>query len=70
MYINCNLGGYQAAIISFALAVLFSEFHSSHHLICCKDRTVMLKSSLLWAAWSSLNSVLLVTVVEVSVSHL
>ena len=45
-------------------------FHSGHHLICCKDRTVILKSSLLWAAWSTLDSVLLATVIKVSVSHL
>ena len=53
-----------------ALAVLFSGFHSGHHLICCTDRTVILKSSLLWAAWSTLDSVLLATVVKVSISRL
>ena len=51
-------------------AVLFSGFRSGRRLICCTDWTVMLKSSLLWAAWSSLNCLLLATVVEVSVWRL
>ena len=50
-----------------ALAVLLSGFRSSSHLICCTDRTVMLKGSLLWAAWSLLDCLLLATVVKVSV---
>ena len=53
-----------------ALAVSLSEFHSGCHLVCCTDWTVMLKSSLLWVAWSSLDCLLLATVVEVSISHL
>ena len=50
-----------------ALTVSFSGFHLAHQLICCTDQTVMLKSSLLWAAWSLLDSVLLATVLLVVV---
>ena len=60
----------QARLGCVALAVAFSGFHSCHRLICCTDRTVMLRSSLLWATWSSLDCLLLATVIEVSVSRL
>ena len=30
-----------------------------HRLICCREQTVMLRSSLLWAAWSLLDFLLL-----------
>ena len=59
--------GVRARLGCVALAVLFSGFRSGRRLICCTDRTVMLKSSLLWAAWSSLDCLLLATVVVVSV---
>ena len=52
----------QARLGCVALAVSFSGFHSVCFLICCTDQTVILNSSLLWVAWSSLNSVLLATV--------
>ena len=52
-----------------ALAVSFSGFHSSRHLICCTDWTVMLISSLLWGICSSLDSGLLATAVKVSKSR-
>ena len=53
-----------------SFAVSFSGFHSGRCLICCTDQTVMLKSSLLWAAWSSLDSALMATVIKASNSHL
>ena len=56
--------------VALAVRVSFSGFHSGHCLICCTDQTVMLKSSLLWAAWFLLDCLLLATVVEVSVSCL
>ena len=51
-----------------ALAVSFSGFHSSRHLICCTDWTVMLINSLLWGICSLLDSGLLATAVKVSKS--
>ena len=42
--------GVRARLGCVALAVLFSGFRSGRRLIFCTDWTVMLKSSLLWAA--------------------
>ena len=65
---RCTSTNELVRLCSFGSLVL--GFRSDRHLICRTDGTVMLKNGLLWAAWSSLDCLLLATVVEVSVSCL
>ena len=61
-----NFTHYNGSLIGcVVLTVSLPVFHSGHSLICCKDWTVMLKSSLLWAI-QAYNSRIIIPVNQIN----